>query len=216
MRIIHAPLFRNFTEDEYEKFLTFTQTQQYKKGELLFERNSPPQYIFILLEGKTCLEKTDINGKRSILNQFQKPGTMMGEVFAFLQLKYDFDLVCETDSKVMLVKRERLIHFPDDALQRKILQNLVLILSEKSLFLNRKNQIVSSYSLRQKIANYIFQYKEEKSVLLTMTRQEWADYLGTTRPSLSRELSKMENEKILSIQGNKIQVLDEEQLNELL
>lgn len=214
--MIHAPLFRNFTKSEYEKFLTFTQIRQYKKGELLFERNSPSKYIFILLEGKTCLEKTDINGKRSILNQFQKPGTMMGEVFTFLQLKYDFDLVCETDSKVMLIERERLVNFPDDVLQRKILQNLVLILSEKSLFLNRKNQIVSSYSLRQKIANYIFQYKTGDTITLTMTRQEWADYLGTTRPSLSRELSKMEDEEIISIQGNKIQVLDEERLNDLL
>lgn len=214
--MIKAPLFHDFTEREYETFLSHTEIRSYQKGELLFERNSPSRYVFLLLEGKTCLERTDINGKRSILNQFQTPGTMMGEVIAFLKLDYDFDLVCETDSTVMLIDREILVHFPDEVLQRKIMNNLIVILSEKALFLNRKTQIISSYSLRQKIANYLFQYKNNDRVTLTMTRQEWADYLGTTRPSLSRELSKMESEKIIRICNNEIAILDREQFQNLL
>ena len=41
-----------------------------------------------------------------------------------------------------------------------------------------------------------------------MTREDFADYLSTTRPSLSRELSKMADEKFIKLDGDFVEILD--------
>ena len=45
-------------------------------------------------------------------------------------------------------------------------------------------------------------------VKLTMNREELADYLGTTRPSLSRELMKMQQEHLIETGKNVIKIVD--------
>ena len=41
-----------------------------------------------------------------------------------------------------------------------------------------------------------------------MKREDLADYLSTTRPSLSRELSKMADEGLIKVGGDCIEILD--------
>ena len=50
---------------------------------------------------------------------------------------------------------------------------------------------------------------------LDMTREELADYLGVTRPSLSRTLTQMQEDGIVSIHGKLIKVTDIELFEEL-
>ena len=45
-----------------------------------------------------------------------------------------------------------------------------------------------------------------------MKREELADYLGTTRPSLSRELMNMQDEGLIEIDRSKIKILNREDL----
>lgn len=47
---------------------------------------------------------------------------------------------------------------------------------------------------------------------LTMNREELADYLGTTRPSLSRELMKMQQEHLIETEKNIIKIVDRDAL----
>ncbi|EAG5188991.1 helix-turn-helix domain-containing protein, partial [Listeria monocytogenes] len=46
------------------------------------------------------------------------------------------------------------------------------------------------------------------SIELTETREEIADYLDITRPSLSRELGRMQKENIIRIEGSSVIILD--------
>ena len=45
-------------------------------------------------------------------------------------------------------------------------------------------------------------------IKLAMNREELADYLGTTRPSLSRELMKMQQEQLIETDKNMIKIVD--------
>ncbi|MFR0078363.1 MAG: helix-turn-helix domain-containing protein [Blautia sp.] len=51
---------------------------------------------------------------------------------------------------------------------------------------------------------------------LNLSREEMADELNVTRPSLSRELGKMQEEGILSLSRKQIQIKDQELLEEYL
>ncbi|EAE7954681.1 TPA: winged helix-turn-helix domain-containing protein, partial [Listeria monocytogenes] len=58
-------------------------------------------------------------------------------------------------------------------------------------------------------SNYLFGIQDDDgSIELTETREEIADYLDITRPSLSRELGRMQKENIIRIEGSSVIILD--------
>jgi DNA-binding transcriptional regulator LsrR (DeoR family) len=50
---------------------------------------------------------------------------------------------------------------------------------------------------------------------MPMNRQELAEFLNVKRPSLSRELSNMQKEKIIEVYRSSVKILDMEKLCEL-
>ena len=53
-------------------------------------------------------------------------------------------------------------------------------------------------------------------ITLPMNREQLAGYLGVTRPSLSRELMKMQKESLIKIEGRTVTILQPEQLQQFL
>lgn len=49
-----------------------------------------------------------------------------------------------------------------------------------------------------------------------MTRQQMADFMATTRPSLSRELLSMEDSGLIELNGSEIKIKNREELENLL
>ena len=59
-------------------------------------------------------------------------------------------------------------------------------------------------------ANLLRQNREkEADVLLSMNRQEMADYLGTERSALSREMAQMKKEGLIDYCRNEIKIFNE-------
>ena len=64
----------------------------------------------------------------------------------------------------------------------------------------KKLHIATGTTLKQKLGLWMNDRINEKNeVKLDMTREELADYLGAARPSLSRTLTQMQDEGIISI-----------------
>ena len=94
--------------------------------------------------------------------------------------------------------------------------NLVTILAEKAFFLNSKVRLLSSFSLRQKIATFLIQTQKNDVSNTGMTRQQMADFMATTRPSLSRELLNMEDSGLIELNGGEIIIKNKTELVNLL
>ena len=76
---------------------------------------------------------------------------------------------------------------------------------------------MSSTSLRQKIAKVLLQnVKEDGVVVLTMNREELADYLSVARPSLSRELMEMQSEGLIKLNRKVIHIVNQDELQQYL
>ena len=94
-----------------------------------------------------------------------------------------------------------------------ITRNMLEIQSEKNFSMTRKLHLLSGTTLRERISLWLLEQAGEIDVVnLTMNREELADYLGTTRPSLSRELMKMQQEKLIEADRNRIRIIDRETL----
>ena len=92
----------------------------------------------------------------------------------------------------------------------RIVRNLVQVLAQKNLHLNRKLDIASRRSTRDKLMAYLTaQAKQQKSAQFTIPfdRQALADYLGVERSAMSAELSKLQKEGLLETRKNWFKLL---------
>ncbi len=207
MDLREIKIFKNLTDQDLDLIRSKTEfiEKTYSKGENIFRINDRSTDLFYLMEGSLNVYQIDSNGKRFIFQNFNKP-TLFGEVYSYLGEPFDFDCECAVDSKILIIKNFRKIFevpCPED-----FLRSYINFLSQKCLALSKKNQITSQASLRQKIGKYLLENEKDGKVALSMKREDLADYLSTTRPSLSRELSKMADEGLIELGTSSIKILD--------
>ena len=191
------------TEEEIELCLKEARADilGFRKGEMIFNQGDKPRYITMLVEGSVSVGNDSVNGKRSILGMFSNPGELFGEVFLFLNHDEYANYACASSpSKILEIPKEYLTRLGDkpSALQNKMLSNLLTIFAERTYYLNNRLQVCST--LKQKIARFILQNMNDRDrVTLKMSREEFADFLNAARPSLSRELMKMQEDGYIKV-----------------
>ena len=205
------PLLKDIPAKELETYLTAVKakTAVYQKDSFIFFEGDLPKALFILKSGVVQIEKNGIDGKRTIMNRFETPETVFGEVYAFLQsTPYDYSCRIIADAEILSIPANILSASATlPAVQTKIVQNLLSILAHKAYFLNQKLLIFSSFTLRKKIAVYLLQQAHgQPKITLTLNREAMAEYLAVPRPSLSRELMNMQKDKLLTISKDTITV----------
>ena len=88
--------------------------------------------------------------------------------------------------------------------------NLLRQTAAANLPQGRRIHVMSQKSIRDKLLLFLKQNREERNdILLTMNRQELADYLGTERSALSREMARMKKEGLIDYCRNEIKILRE-------
>lgn len=215
MNLRQIPLFKNLTEKDLKILEENIKIEEktYEKGSYIFNQGDIKGDLYFLIEGSILVAKFDSNGKRSIIQTFNNKG-IFGEVYAYLDEPFDFSALVQKKSKILVIKEFR--NLINEFMPKSFLINYIDLISKKCLVLSQKNQITNQFTLRQKIANFLLIEEENNKIKLKQTREELADFLSTTRPSLSRELSNMADENIIKISGKDIYILDINLLKNLL
>lgn len=177
--------------------------EEFEKDETIFHVGDKAKHINVLIDGAVSICRDSMDGKRSIVAIFNTVGAIFGEVFLFLENK-GYEHYAKAASKVKLLKISKDYLFEGSKegkdYHKVFLGNMLSDLAFKNYYLNRKVQILSCSSLRQKIAMFLIQNMDrDKRCISGLGREEMADLLNTARPSLSRELMKMQEEGIIEI-----------------
>lgn len=215
MNLRQIPIFKNLKEKDLQILKENIKIEEkiYEKGSYIFKQGDVKGDLYFLKEGSILVAKFDSNGKRSIIQAFNNKA-IFGEVYAYLKEPFDFSALVEKKSKIIVIKEFR--NLINETMPKSFLISYIDLISKKCLALSQKNQITNQFTLRQKIANFLLIEEENEKVILKQTREELADFLSTTRPSLSRELSNMADEKIIKIKGKEIEILNLDLLKEIL
>lgn len=214
---VRSKLFRGVDEEALDAYLKNLGAYERKAagGEYIFREEDEVTGLFILLDGAVEVEKNDYSGKRQMVNRFDKPDTVFGEVYLFLEDRpYDFACRAVKDSRLLFVPKEA-FDPAGGALAQHLAENMLQVLAKKAYFLNQKMLILSAGSIRKKIARHLLFKNPEGEPMVLMNREELADYLAVPRPSLSRELMKMHREGYIDLEGRQLS-FDPEKLESLL
>ena len=214
----NCPLFAQMSSDEIQKVITVSRSiiKPYKKDEFIFLQSDSPSFLHVLLEGAVVIGNDSPNGKRNIVTTFSHSGELFGEVFLFLgKGSYDNYAQSAVDStKVLQIPKSFISE--ENSENVKIISNMLAILAKKAYYLNKKLMIISGGNLRQKIARTLLQNIQDNTAKLGMNREEFADFLNVARPSLSRELMKMQEERLIEVRGSKFFITNIEALKDLI
>ncbi len=219
-KLYEAKLFKDITKEELERMLHCSKAQikEKKAGEYLFEQGQKPSKLFLLIQGQIHICKDFSSGKRDVLYLVDE-GNVFGEMFLFgSKDKYWYDAVAVSDVKVLELPWEFFYHFCSNACDhhKQLTQNMLEILSENNFTITRKLHIVTTSSLRERIAIWLLDAIDSKGVVeIKMNREQLADFLGVARPSLSRELMRMQKEGLLEVSKKVIVVKDKAAMEQL-
>jgi len=204
-------LFRNLSDNDVVNILNTTnyKVSSFSKGQIVATEDDVCSSIGIILEGSAEIRKIYESGKLVTINRL-KPGEIFGEVIIFSSMnKYPSTVVSTGETQIMFIHREEILKACKT--NTKLLTNIMELLSNKILTLNKKLKSLSYHTLRQKIASFLLEeYKKQGSlnIALDCTRTEMAEQLGIPRPSLSRELINMREDGLITFKGRSIKILD--------
>lgn len=202
-------IFKNFSIDEIIEIFSVISfyEKDYKKNDIILAENTKVEYFGIITNGKIALSNFDYFGNRNILNVFEK-GDSFAEALVSLEIQIPHEVISLTDSSIVWIEYKSL---SKSLYYQKILNNLLNIISTKNLILNKKLQILSKRTTREKILEYLSNQKKTLSLdsnfEINLNRNEMADYLALDRSNLSRELGKLKKEGIIDFKKNKFKLL---------
>lgn len=217
--IKNFPLFYGIKEEEILCMLQCLAPKiySYNKNEFIVNSGEAIDKFGIILEGEATILKENAEGNRVIMSVVKK-GDLFGEMLVFSSRKiWPVSVRVQNYCKVLFFTNSDLIARCGKMCpwHNAMLQNFIKIISDKALMLNKKVEYLSIKSIRGKIAAYLLEQYENNpniNIILPLKRNELADFLNVSRPSLSREMCQMRDEGIIDFHLSTFRIKDIEAL----
>lgn len=226
-------LFSDLTDSENEKILSFSHFKKVGKGDILFFDTEPFMGFYCVLEGSVKLYKISTEGREHIVH-IMYPYNTFGEVPVFNNYEavmndkavYPINaMAIEDDTEVLLVSAKPFLSFLKE--NSNICLKFLSTLSKRLKLLNDHIEGITLHDVKRRLAKYILNefektkkqkeniekskhilLKETNSIELSISKYDLASHLGTILETLSRTLKKLQDEKIIEVQGKKITILN--------
>lgn len=208
-----TPLFAGLTNDEMRALSARTARKRFQKEEQLFAEGDPCTGLYLVAAGKIRIFKLSSAGREQIL-AVEGPGSSFAELPVFDGGNYPAAASAMEDTEVLFISRKDFHNFcrehPDVGLKviavvGSRLRRLVGIIEELSFTTVRQRLIALILRLAQASGT---PSKHGIHVELTKSHQDLAAELGTVRELVSRNLSRLQAEGFLDVDGRKIVVKD--------
>ncbi len=186
--------------------------KKYTKEEYIILSGDRITSIGILLSGKARIIREDLMGNSVIIADLDK-GEIFAETFVCADVRESpVSVIAEENCRVFWLSLGGIKNGTLNKGGYVIMGNLLKLLAGKNLHLNRKMEILSKRSIREKFMTYLnFLAQENHSTrfILPLNRNELARYLCVDRSALSREIMKLKKEEVLSFQKDYVTLLKE-------
>ena len=191
--------------------------RHYDKGDVLFHLMEEASRVGILLEGRVQAQKPFPDGSQ-INVSVRGPGELIGPAAVFSrQQRYPCAMVALEPSKVLMLDRDGLLSLMQKDL--RILQSMMTELASTAYRLQQRLELLSYSGIARKAAFYLLMHVRQTggdSVLIPESVSNWAMILNVSRPSLHRELRKLEESGLIRYTPPRIRILDPEGLERFL
>ena len=199
--------FCQFSPGVMKDFDAIKSTAFYPKRSLLFIEGQDPRGSFVLCQGQAKLSITSNEGKTLIM-RVAKSGEILGLIAILSGRPYELTAETLRPCQAAFVHREDFLRFV--AKHPEASQNMIRQLSAQYQGACEQLRTVAlSSSAQEKLARLLLAWsagiqatKEGIRINLPMTHGEIAEFIGTTRETVTRTLSDFKTRQLVAIQGS--------------
>jgi CRP-like cAMP-binding protein len=197
------------TKDELLRISGCKTSKFIKKGELIFEEGDTLNGVFCVKDGVCKLSKLSANGKDQIVKLVVK-GDLLGQRSLLGNESTNLSAVALNDMEVCYIPKSEIMRDLENNsnFSLDILQKMAQDLKESD------NVIVNmaQKSVKQRLAEvliYLFEsfgIDKEGMLSVILSREDYANIVGTATESAIRILSQFKSEGLISTSGKKIKI----------
>lgn len=214
------PIFKDLSEYEMEPICDFARSKKYEHGTIVFMQHEPITDVYFIQRGKVKIYKTDYDGKEQIVNVLQKDDMFPHQGFfrkgnypAHAEILEDAVLI---NIPIISFENFLLTHPEINIKVFRVLGEIIIDLQnrlEEKILYNVYDQIIL---LLMRLAKKNGEQIDDNTFRLTvhLTNRELANMIGSSRETLSRTLTQLKKEKVISTDNTGHLVVDYEALEE--
>jgi CRP/FNR family transcriptional regulator, cyclic AMP receptor protein len=199
-------LFCNLSPQPAQRLNEAKSTAVYPKGAMLFIEGQQPRGVFVLCVGKAKLSTSSREGK-TIITKISDSGDVLGLNAVVSNRPYEVTAEMMEPGQANFIPRDSLLHllkdFPEVAVRvtQQLSRNYYTAYEEiRTLGL--------SVSPSEKFAKLLLSWSSKSAqddgsaqVKLTLTHEEVAEIIGTTRETVSRLFSEFKKKQLMQMKG---------------
>ena len=222
-RLRQLRLFSQLEDEALDRLSGLSRILHLTRKETLFTEGEPYRGMFVMLEGLAVVYKISDDGRMLIL-QVCRPGDTLadGPLFEAQDAGYPAHARATRDSEIIFLPKDEFTHFlkrhPEVAwemLKEFAARMKELGLRLEGVTLSEVSSRVAQYLLREVEASGAAA-DEQPELMLPLTKGSIASYLGTVHETLSRTFAKLIKEKVISVKGSRVIILNRKGLERLL
>lgn len=209
-------IFRDIADSEVEAMIHCFRMRhcRFRPGETVCVYGRGAGEVGVMVSGSAELVRFDFAGTRTILERLET-GSVFGEILAFTA---DFgdcvEVTTAAGCEVLFMEYAHIMKRCEKAClhHSKLVQNMFRLVSGQTQRLSRRVEVLSRRSIRDKLQCYFHILRTEKGTdrfELPFTLSALADYISTDRSAMMRELKKMKEEGLLSLEGRTVTLLSQ-------
>lgn len=206
---------KTLSQEELMRISECKTSRVIKKGEVIFEEGDSLKGIYCVREGICKLTKLSSNGKDQIIKLVVK-GELIGQRSLVSDESVNLSAVALNDMEVCFI--------PKSEIMNDLQKNTAFtfdVLKEMAMDLKEADDIIvnmAQKSVRQRLAEtliYIndnFGTKPDGTLSVLLSREDFANIIGTATESTIRVLSQFKKEDLITTIGKQIKIIDLEGL----
>jgi CRP/FNR family transcriptional regulator len=211
--LAQVPIFSGLTETELGFLAQHTVRRHFAGGELVFGEGEPCPGLYVVESGQVRIFKSSSAGREQVLS-IDGPGSSIAEIPVFDGGNYPASASVVDEATLLFVSKRDF-----QALCLAHPQVALKVLRVVGTRLRRLVGIIEALSfttVRHRLASYLLRLAQSSGkrtaaglqVTLPSTNQELAAHIGTVRELVSRNLSRLQAEGLVKIDGRTVLVGD--------
>jgi CheY-like chemotaxis protein/CRP-like cAMP-binding protein len=205
-------------KDAMRTFLDGKKNETFSKKESIYKEGGVPRGIYYIQSGKVKIFRTHERGKE-LITALLKDGDFFGYTALLEGKDYTEMAQAMEDSVIAFIPKDEFFKL---VYNNKEIAKKFLYLLTKNVTEQQAQLLDLAYSsVRKRVADSLLllqeRYKKEnqQQLILTISREDLANIVGTASETLIRTLSDFKDEKLIEIQTGKIKVINEKKLKEM-
>jgi len=212
-------LFCNLSLPALQKLTEIKSTAIYPKSAVLFIEGQRPRGVFVLCTGKAKLSTSSSEGK-TIITKISEPGDVLGLNATISNHPYEVTAEMIEPGQANFIARDALLQFLRDngevslRVAEQLSRNYYVAYEEI-----RTLGLTSSPA--EKFAKLLLSWESGKTngqnpIRLTLTHEEIAEMIGTTRETVSRLFSDFKKKQLLQVKGSSLMIRNKPALEKMV